>query len=421
MTQPRLRVLVSAFACSPFRGSEPGIGWNIVTRLANHHDVTVLVGDLRKDCVCKKELDKWLARNGPIPHLSFHHVGPDRAILFLERLHKIPGLWPLYYHAYKIWQKRAFMVASRLHAAEPFDAVHQLTILTYREPGYLWRLGVPFFWGPISGTDNIPTAFYSSLFREEWGRMPLRDVLNRLQLRTTRRSFKAAKAAKLVFAVSPTDLQFLQERCGATAKQLCDTGTEISNRFRPRTRSASEPLRLIWSGAHVARKALPLLLCALARLPPSSQWQLEILGTGPLTKEWKLAAARLGIGQRSILWAGGLTKESALQRMQQAHALVHTGVKEAATTVIMEALSFGLPVLCHDISGMGIVVTDSCGAKIPLVDPERSIAGFAKAIQLLIDEPDLLVRLSEGALMRAADFTWDRLAENISNAYSETF
>ena len=44
----RLRVLLSAFAFEPNRGYEPGVGWNVATRLAQHHDVTVICGDLKR-------------------------------------------------------------------------------------------------------------------------------------------------------------------------------------------------------------------------------------------------------------------------------------------------------------------------------------------------------------------------------------
>src|SRR4029434_7077240 len=40
--RPRLRVLVGAYAVSPVQGSEPGVGWNVCSRLARYHDVTVL-------------------------------------------------------------------------------------------------------------------------------------------------------------------------------------------------------------------------------------------------------------------------------------------------------------------------------------------------------------------------------------------
>ena len=31
------------------------------------------------------------------------------------------------------------------------DLIHQLTSISFREPGFLWRLDKPFVWGPISG------------------------------------------------------------------------------------------------------------------------------------------------------------------------------------------------------------------------------------------------------------------------------
>ena len=38
----RLHILLSAYACEPDRGSEPGVGWNWVRHLARDHDVWVI-------------------------------------------------------------------------------------------------------------------------------------------------------------------------------------------------------------------------------------------------------------------------------------------------------------------------------------------------------------------------------------------
>ena len=38
----RLRVLISAYACEPGKGSEPGVGWNFSKEMAKHHDLWVL-------------------------------------------------------------------------------------------------------------------------------------------------------------------------------------------------------------------------------------------------------------------------------------------------------------------------------------------------------------------------------------------
>ena len=38
----RLKVLISAYACEPGKGSEPEVGWQWALQMARFHDVTVL-------------------------------------------------------------------------------------------------------------------------------------------------------------------------------------------------------------------------------------------------------------------------------------------------------------------------------------------------------------------------------------------
>lgn len=42
MNARRLKIFISAYACEPEKGSEPGIGWNVVNELAKYHEVHVL-------------------------------------------------------------------------------------------------------------------------------------------------------------------------------------------------------------------------------------------------------------------------------------------------------------------------------------------------------------------------------------------
>ncbi|MGD0388860.1 MAG: hypothetical protein ABSC42_07895, partial [Tepidisphaeraceae bacterium] len=63
----RRRVLLSAFAFSPARGSEPGIGWNIGSRLAAFHDVTVLCCPKLGDEDYRREVEEHLGNHGSVP------------------------------------------------------------------------------------------------------------------------------------------------------------------------------------------------------------------------------------------------------------------------------------------------------------------------------------------------------------------
>ena len=84
---------------------------------------------------------------------------------------------------------------------------------------------------------------------------------------------------------------------------------------------------------------------------------------------------------------------------------------------VLEALGWGMPVICHDICGMSAAVNETCGIKIPLVNPQQSIRGFRDAIERLLDNPGLIERLSKGALLRAAELSWDAKVREIAEAY----
>ena len=46
---------------------------------------------------------------------------------------------------------------------ENFDLIHNLNPIGYREPGYLWKLNLPYIWGPIGGIPNRPSQLFTDL------------------------------------------------------------------------------------------------------------------------------------------------------------------------------------------------------------------------------------------------------------------
>ena len=67
--------------------------------------------------------------------------------------------------------------------------------------------------------------------------------------------------------------------------------------------------------------------------------------------------------------------------MRDADVFVFTSLQEGTSTVVMEALALGLPVICHDACGMGVAVNERCGIKVPMISPGLSQGGFAAAIR----------------------------------------
>ncbi len=96
----RLKVLVSAYACSPYKGSEPGVGWGWVNAIAQHQDVWILTADHHREDI-EREI-----RRAPEQYerVHFHYI-PRKRYTLLERI------WPpAYLWTYKLWQRAAFEV-----------------------------------------------------------------------------------------------------------------------------------------------------------------------------------------------------------------------------------------------------------------------------------------------------------------------
>lgn len=408
--QRRLKVLVSAFCISPYEGSEPGMGWQLASRLAGIHDVTVICGDMESGRKTENLLSRYFETNPLKPKFKIFYVEPSWVMRSIWKLHKVPGLWALYYVAYNLWQQRAYQYAVTLHSQSPFDIVHQHTLCTYREPGYMWKMPVPFVWGPISGASSPP--FWMSV-QMGGARFFLRYWTNALQRRFAWRSAKAARKSFVTLTVTDDDKRII-ERWGGRAEYLCEVGTE-NIKTHPQTYNPEFSFKIVWSGLHIKRKALSLAIEALAQLQDKSKYHLDILGAGPLTSEYKKLAVDLAVDPM-ITWHGRLSRVQALEIMSQANILLHTSISESTSQVVLEALSLGLPVLCHDACGMQTAVTDDCGIRIPLRSRTTSVNAFAAALQLICD-PEKYPAYSRAALRRAHELTWDSAVQHICNIY----
>ena len=414
----RLRVLLSAYYCSPYRGGESAVGWHVATGLAKYHDVTVICGDLAADGPTGGDIERYRHETGLPPGLEIHHVQAEGLARTLHDVHSLPGLWFLYYEAYRRWQLQAVEMAARLHRQTPFDLVHHATVIGFREPGYWSSLGIPFFWGPVSGAPMVPASFLSDFGLKERFRWFTRNLMNRIQISRGGRAASAARAAAHIWAVSGEDREAFR-RWGVDAEPMIEGGCTPPRSNEALRPSPSDPLRICWSGLFQGIKALPVLLRAVANAACGDSIILEVLGDGPEASRWQRLSSELGLGGR-VRWHGMLERHLALEVMGKCQVLAHTSVKEATSTVVLEALSMGIPIICHDACGMGTAVDHTCGIKISLRNPATSTSGFQSAIESLHGDPALLARLSEGATERAKQLQWDRKIGRIHEAFITT-
>ena len=147
-TDPEEPILISAYACEPGQGSEPGVGWNFVNEMSRHHELWVLT---QSDG--RLEIERELQEN-PNPNLHFLYFEPFGWQLDLW---KAKAEIQLHYY---LWQIQAYFVGRRLHHQVNFDLIHHVTFVKYWSPSFLSMLPIPFLWGPVGGGEAAPKPFW---------------------------------------------------------------------------------------------------------------------------------------------------------------------------------------------------------------------------------------------------------------------
>lgn len=402
-----MKVLVSAYACSPNRGSEPGMGWRFVLELAKYHEVHVIT----EESEFKKPINSYIQTHQDVTdRIKFYYV---------ERKHHelLRKFWPpSYYWFYRNWQRKVFNLASELDKLENFDLFHQLNMVGFREPGYLWKVDKPFVWGPIGGLENSPWRFLFRLGVRGLIFYSARNIFNSFQRRYSKRPRLAASHPRSrLIAATPGNKNLIRKYWGVESQVICEVGRE----HLPYTPSISrraegQPLKIVFSGQHTAGKNLKLLLHALRGL--KFNFELHVLGQGKMTSSWKRLAREIGILD-SCVWHGWVDRSIAISVMASCHVLCITSVSDLTATVTLEGLSLALPIICLDHCGFSHVVTPECGIKVPVDSPSQSIVCFSSALsRLYFDEP-YRQRLAKGALARAEDFEWSNKGDELNSVY----
>jgi glycosyltransferase involved in cell wall biosynthesis len=406
----RLKVLLSAYACEPFKGSEPADGWNWALQMSRFHDLWVLTRLNNRASIERAQLSpeqqriRWLYYDLP-PGLRFWKRGSRGIQLY-----------------YWLWQMRIRAVVSRLHSQVGFDLIHHVTFGKYWIPSYLPLLPVPSIVGPVGGGESTPPALAHTYgFRGQWFEWK-RDLARRLA-HADPLTRAAYRRAALVLATTSQTQQCL-ERLGARRVLveaqfgMDDAQLNFFGQFPIRT---EKPFRLISIGRLLHWKGFHLGLQAFARFcreePESEYW---IVNDGPEAASLKRLAGELGVSDRVRFWGHLPTIEDVYQKLAQADVLVHPALHEAFGNVCLEALAAGRPVICLDTGGPALQVTETCGFKAPVHSLEACLEFMADAMRRLARSPQLRAEMGQAARERARrDFHWARKAERMNQFYQQ--
>ena len=176
------------------------------------------------------------------------------------------------------------------------------------------------------------------------------------------------------------------------------------------------PVNMIFAGRITPEKGLDTLLRALAELPVSLPWHLEICGTGMSREVMPLVRLSRGLGlENRITWAGHVP--DVREHMRRADLCVApTRAREAFGLTVLEAFHCGLPVVTTDNGAQSEIMTD--GNEGLLVPPGDTTA-LARALERLVSDAALRASMSRAALDTARHHNYTFFYNKISDVYNE--
>jgi glycosyltransferase involved in cell wall biosynthesis len=301
-------------------------------------------------------------------------------------------------------------ITRRLVRDQRIDVIHQPIPVAPRFPSLMFGLGVPVVIGPLNGGMEYPPAFR----RTESGISRAALAFARLFADAGNVLLPGKRYASVILVANERTRRALPSGIRGRVIELVENGIDVGVwQSLPSNRGSVVP-RFVYVGRLVDWKAVDVVIRALKQVPSA---ECEIIGDGPMLTAWQSLASELGLKDR-VHFLGWLSQRECASRLQDAVALVLPSLYECGGAVVLEAMAMGRPVIATHWGGPADYLDASCGM---LVEPESYsglVAGFAAAMQKMIDSPELAKSMGAAGRERAVrDFDWQRKIDKVIAIY----
>ncbi|HEY0841825.1 glycosyltransferase family 4 protein [Methylotenera sp.] len=402
-----IKILMSAYACEPGKGSEPGVGWRwAIEAAALNHEVWVITRTNNQSAIVT-----GVAQYGKPKNLHFVYYDLPTWASWWKRGRQGIHLY------YVLWQLGAYRCARKLHAAQKFDAVHHITFGVTRHPSFMGRLGIPFIVGPLGGGERAPLIlrkYYSlsSKFSDA-----LRDLINVVSKYDPWLRQMYTQASH-IYLKTPQSLDWLPQIYQHKASCMLEIGIDQRNitiTEKSALTNRQQSLHVVYVGRFIDIKGMDLGLRAIAKMRANGiPVRITMIGQGPAQKDWQQLIARFKLVD-AITWIPWMKQQDLLAAYQTFDLLLFPSMHDSSGNVVLEAMASGLPVVCLDLGGPAQIVNQSCGRVVLVagLDADQVIDGLAIALTEIAKSPSIANALRTGALKRASEFSWKNVVGQV--------
>ena len=399
-----MKVLLSAYACEPDKGSEPGVGWHWAIEIARRgHKVTVLT---RANNRTNIEAYIAMAPSHPSNIEFVYYDLPPVAIRLKQRM----GTTLLYYG---LWQCGAYRLARRLHIEKKFELVHHITFGSMRHFSFMGNLGIPFILGPIGGGETSPFWLRCKVGVLGASCDTLRDVLNTFSLfdPIAKRAFSSAS---MILVKTEESLKLIPPKFHYKSRVQLEIGINMpTNKIRAKVTDRSK--RIIFIGRFIYWKGMYIGLRSYAKaLENDPTLNLTMVGDGVEANKWRNYAENLGIADK-ICWTSWLPQAQLAQVYTSSGVLLFPSLHDSSGNVVLESLSHGIPVVCFNLGGPSKIINSNCGRVISTEHGNYELLTdrVAQALLYLTETSETWEVFSAKAKKEAEKWSWAGRVEGL--------
>lgn len=394
-------ILISAYACEPYKGSEQGVGWNWSMQIARQNNVIVITRSNNEPII-----SAYLSEH-PMENIRFDYCDIPKTIRKFKKGSK--GVHWYYY----LWQYYCYKTAKKIVKTEHVDFTFTVTFGNMWLPTFLYKLSARHIWGPIGGEAGIPKILWNSISLKqkiiETIRIlnPYIPISNPFYRQICRKSYRIIARTNEVANVLPSS-------CCDKVTVCLETGAskEYCNFMKLSSDKIVSNDDLVYVGQLIPRKMLDIGIEAFAKIAKKyPQVNFNLVGAGPEEVKLKELTKSLGLDKR-ILFHGSTPRAEAISIMQKSAIVVHPSAYEGGCWSLLEAMMSGKAVICFDVSGNHVLMSKECAALIPMMSHDKAVNAFAQKIDLLLQDKSLRIKMGKAAQERIVkQFLWDNKAD----------
>jgi glycosyltransferase involved in cell wall biosynthesis len=362
----------------------------------------------------KENILRWM-KEKPVDNLHFVFVSTGLTLdYWLRHFH-----FPIVYLHYLVWQRLAYRRSVELHREKNFDLVHHTSYGSLQLGSHLWKLNIPFVFGPLSGGQTVPPLLQPYL---DQGRLKerLRLWISKRLLYQNERILRILRNTYLVLAANQETYDLLKNLRTHRLSFVLDAG--ISKDFIP-TSYPARPVRptmhVLWVGRLVSHKGFSVVLKVFESLGQQYPIRLNVIGEGPLAHYYRQKVRALELAD-TITFRSRLPFNELKQHYATSDIFMFCGLRNSLGIQVLEAMAYGLPLIGLNQHGAKTFIPDNASIKVDLVEDHQIIEDLKQALITLYLNPDERTRRGKNAYHWAQQHTWSRKVASVSEQYQRS-